>query len=72
VSATFVGNGVNGVERDRLLQRRAIRNGDQVDYLALQVHPYNKKYFISAFDPDSLSNPRYSHNSYTHLYLVDP
>jgi hypothetical protein len=72
VSATFVGNGVNCVERDALFQSPAICNRDQVDYLTLEVHPYNEKYFITAIDPDSLSYPWYSHNSYTHLYLVDP
>ena len=66
----FVGHRVNRPERHTLLHSPAFRNRDQVDNLPLQVHTYNKKYFVTAINPDSLSNPRYSHNSDTHLYLV--
>lgn len=62
---------MNSVERDALLQHPAFRNRDQVDNLTLKVHKDHKKHVVTAINPDSLSNPRYSHNSDTHPFLVD-
>ena len=71
VSTVVFGSGMNSEERDALLQCSAICNRDQVDNLTLKVHKDHKKHVVTAINPDSLSNPRYSHNSDTHPFLVD-
>jgi hypothetical protein len=65
----LVGNRVNRPERYVLLHHSAIRNRDQVDNLTLKVHKDHKKHVVTAINPDSLSNPRYSHNSDTHPFF---
>ena len=68
----FVGNRMNRPEGDILFQRTMIRNRDQVDHLALNVHPYHKKQIVPAIHPDFLSNTRYSHNGDAPvLYVIE-
>jgi hypothetical protein len=59
----FVGNRMDRPKRDALLESSAFSDRDQVSHLTFQVHPDYKKYIVTAFDPDSLTNFRYSHNS---------
>jgi hypothetical protein len=52
---------MNGVKGNALLERSEILNRDQIGHLALEVNPDHKKHIVTAFNPDSFSNPRYSH-----------